>query len=140
MYVGPLQSGGEGFSFAYAWGPLGSRAGGSIEIWPDTYFKSGYVAVQNPAQDTVVELWSPYDTEGGIIETRNYLGGRNTYLGTVNAAAGGLSGTLALYNNEGNPYESAGINGKTGDVWGQSKSFIVPHPKCSLTAGRRSLR
>ena len=67
-------------------------------------------------------------TNGGYIETKNQLGERNAYLGTVNATNGGLSSVLALYNNSGTPYVSAGIRGDTGEVWGKDKSFIIPHP------------
>lgn len=120
MYVGTLQTTGqEGFSFAYAWGPNGSN--GAIEMWPDTYFKSGRVYAQRNGQTQ----WRVGGTDfSGSSSIVNRDSRRIVHLDSViNTVAGGIWVLDAAGNSV------AGINGNTGDVWGRTKSFIVPHPK-----------
>jgi hypothetical protein len=127
MYVGILQTTGqEGFSFAYAWGPYGSN--GAIEMWPDTYFKSGYVAVKNPSNASrTVAILDVATSDAG------YAGFYDRYLEptvTISTMSSDhLSGGIWVSDNHATPVYSAGINGRTGDVWGRTKSFIVPHPQ-----------
>lgn len=126
MYVGPLSSGGQGFSFAYAWGPFGAQAGGSIEMWPDTYFKSGRVNLQNPYNGSSTLMALTRNTaDSAFAEFYDVLDEPMVTISTV----GNYSGGIWVSDNTGQPVYSAGINGSNGDVWGRTKSFIVPHPK-----------
>lgn len=127
MYVGTLQTTGqEGFSFAYQWGPSGSN--GAIEMWPNTYFKSGYVVVKNPhnASRTIAVL-DRTTSDAGYAGFYDYYLEPTVTISTM--ASDSLSGGIWVSDNHTTPVYSAGINGRTGDVWGRTKSFIVPHPQ-----------
>lgn len=109
-------------------GPAGSN--GAIEMWPDTYFKSGYWAVENPYyySRTIAELWAQSGNNAGALWMRDRLQEPTVVLATI----GTYSGGLWVSDNRGAPVYSAGINGELGLVWGRTKSFIVPIPKTQI--------
>ena len=128
MYVGPLSSGGQGFSFAYSWGPFGAQAGGSIEMWPYTVFKSGWSQFQNPYNGlSKLITFGRVDGEGGGAEFYDRYQQISVKIAPVNSD--GISGGINVFDNSQQHGPSAGIDGRIGDVWGRTKSFIVPHPK-----------
>lgn len=113
MYVGPLQTtGSEGFSFAFNW----RFAPGAIEMWPETFFKS---TVQVRERVSI----SRNVSGAGFLEVEDRGNGPGIRLSTRN---NGQDGALVLYN--WSDQATAGIRGDNGEVWGNSKSFIVPHP------------
>jgi hypothetical protein len=89
--------------------------------------RSGGVLAAKNSQGNDVAFITNGVTDAGFVAVTNIAGTTNLVTLSTTGAGNNQSGFVSVRNTAGT--QTAGINGETGEVFGNSKSFIVPDPQ-----------